>query len=85
MVEELSKLIYEMQTNKPIDALVDSVGNADIWNKHLEQEQEDENNPAWFSSACLWVECYMYRMITQAINMAGVSQLKGLDYFRQQK
>jgi len=85
VVEELSKLRYEMQTNKPIVALVDSVGNAAIWNKYLEQQKEEENNPAWFSSAWLWVECYMYRRITQAINLTGVAQLKGLDYFRQQK
>eukprot|EP00092_Neocalanus_flemingeri_P068092 GFUD01083156.1.p1 GENE.GFUD01083156.1~~GFUD01083156.1.p1 ORF type:complete len:451 (-),score=169.54 GFUD01083156.1:83-1435(-) len=87
VVEELSKLRYEMQTNKPILALVDGVGNAAIWNKFLEQQQTNENmnSPSWFSSAWLWVECYMYRRITQAVNLTGVPQLKGLDYFRQQK
>jgi len=85
VVEELSKLRYEMQTSKPIVDLVDGVGNADVWNDYLKDQKINEKNPSWFSSAWLWVECYMYRRITQALNMTGVEQLKGLDYFRQQK
>jgi len=85
VVEELSKLRYEMQTNKHITALEDSVGNSSVWNKYLEQQQEKETNCSWFSSAWLWVECYMYRRITQAVQRTGVDQLQGLDYFRQQK
>merc|ERR1711936_291741 len=85
VVEELSKLRYEMQTNKPILPLVDRVGNAETWNKYLELEKEKESNPSWFTSAWLWVECYMYRRITQALNLTGVPQLLELDYFRQQK
>jgi len=85
VVEELSKLRYEMQTSKPIVDLVDGVGNADVWNDYLKDQKMNEKNPSWFSSAWLWVECYMYRRITQALNMTGVEQLKGLDYFRQQK
>lgn len=85
VVEELSKLRYEMQTNKSIVDLVDGVGNASVWNKYLKDEKERESNPAWFSSAWLWVECYMYRRITQALNLTQVTQLQGLDYFRQQK
>merc|ERR1711936_413916 len=80
VVEELSKLRYEMQTNKPILPLVDGVGNAETWNKYLELEKEKESNPSWFTSAWLWVECYMYRRITQAVNMTGVPQLMELDY-----
>jgi len=85
VVEELSKLRYEMQTSKPIVDLVDGVGNADVWNDYLKDQKMNEKNPSWFSSAWLWVECYMYRRITQALNITGVEQLKGLDYFRQQK
>lgn len=85
VVEELSKLRYEMQTNKPIIDLVDGVGNAAVWNTYLKDQKESESNPAWFSSAWLWVECYMYRRIAQAINLTGVHQLQGFDYFRQQK
>jgi len=85
VVEELSKLRYEMQTNKPIVDILDGVGNAGVWNEYLKEQKSKENNPSWFNSAWLWVECYMYRRITQALNMTGVEQLKGLDYFRQQK
>jgi len=85
VVEELSKLRYEMQTSKPIVDIVDGIGNCNVWNDYLKEQKVNEKNPSWFSSAWLWVECYMYRRITQALNMTGVEQLKGLDYFRQQK
>lgn len=85
VVEELSKLRYEMQTSKPIVDIVDGIGNCNVWNDYLKEQKVNEKNPSWFSSAWLWVECYMYRRITQALNMTGVEQLKGLDYFGQQK
>jgi len=85
VVEELSKLRYEMQTNKPITALENTMRDATVWNKYLEQQQEKETNCSWFNSAWLWVECYMYKRITQAVHRTGVDKLQGLDYFRQQK
>ena len=76
VVEELSKLRYEMQTSKPIVDIVDGIGNCNVWNDYLKEQKVHEKNPSWFSSAWLWVECYMYRRITQALNMTGVEQLK---------
>lgn len=76
VVEELSKLRYEMQTSKPIVDIVDGIGNCNVWNDYLKEQKVNEKNPSWFSSAWLWVECYMYRRITQALNMTGVEQLK---------
>ena len=44
-----------------------------------------EKNLSWFSLAVLLVECFMHRRITKTLNMIGLVQLKGLEYFRQQK
>ena len=44
-----------------------------------------EKNLSWFSLAWLLVECCMHRRITKALNIIGVVQLNGPDYFRQQK
>jgi len=85
VVEELSKLRYEMQTNKPIVEITDGMGNANVWNSFLNEQKKAENNPSWYSSAWLWVECYMYRRISQALNMTGVEKLRTFDFFRQQK
>jgi len=85
VVEELSKLRYEMQTDKPIVDIVDDTGNALVWNDYLKKQKNSENNPTWYRSAWLWVECYMYRRISQALNLTGVKQLRNLDFFEQQK
>ena len=76
VVEELSKLRYEMQTDKPIVALEDQTGSAGVWNSYLQQHQKSEERPSWFSSAWLWVECYMYRRVLQSLNLTGVQQLR---------
>ena len=76
VVEELSKLRYEMQTNKPIVEITDGMGNANVWNSFLNEQKKAESNPSWYSSAWLWVECYMYRRISQALNMTGVEELR---------
>ena len=61
VVEELSKLRYEMQTDKPITHIIDNNGNAGVWNEYIENVKTSEERPSWFTSAWLWVECYMYR------------------------
>ena len=76
VVEELSKLRYEMQTDKPIVPIEDSVGNAAVWNKYLQARQTEEERPSWFSSAWLWVECYMYRRVLQSLNLTGIQKLR---------
>ena len=76
VVEELSKLRYEMQTDKAIVPIEDGTGNAGVWNTYLEDRQREEERPSWFSSAWLWVECYMYRRVLQSLNLTGVPQVR---------
>jgi len=85
VVDELSKLRYEMQTNKPITPLLPLENDVDseVWNSYLNKQNESIENLTWYSGAWLWVECYMYRRIHQAIN--SIKPLRGLDCFRAMK
>jgi len=84
VVEELSKLRYEMQTNKPIVPLVDSLTCSKAWNAYLAAVGEREGTVAWFSSSWMLTECYMYRRIAQALALSTPA-LHSFDVFRQQK
>ena len=74
--QELSKLRYEMQTDKPIIEITDNTGNAQVWNDYLQKHKKLEERPSWYSSAWLWVECYMYRRVQQSLNLTQVEKLR---------
>nr|XP_057912440.1 damage-control phosphatase ARMT1 [Doryrhamphus excisus] len=66
----LSKLRNELQTDKPIVALNDGLADADSWNRYLLRQQGlqgDQEVVSWFKSPWLFVECYMYRKIQEAL------------------
>ncbi|TRY57055.1 hypothetical protein DNTS_023958 [Danionella cerebrum] len=68
----LSKLRNELQTDKPVLALTDGVGDTEAWNEYLSRQQELMDNGelvSWFKSPWLYVECYMYRRIQEALYM----------------
>lgn len=80
----VSKLRNEVQTNKEIIPLTDSHRDVEVWNKYLKDVTEKENQaPKWFLSPWLYVECYMYRRIQEAVFNCKV--LKDLDVFEEQK
>lgn len=60
----IKNLRYEMQTNKPIVPLVDSLPCSKAWNAYLAAVGEREGTVAWFSSSWMLTECYMYRRLT---------------------
>ena len=65
-----------MLTDKPITAISDDTGNAQVWNDYLEQQRKLEEKPSWFTSCWMWVECYMYRRMLQSLNLTRVPYLK---------
>jgi len=84
VVEKLSQLRYEMQTDKPISSLEDDIGNKHVWNEYLDMRKIEEGGVcSWYKSAWMWVECYMYRRVFSALHQ--VPQLRGFDYFQSQK
>ncbi|KAJ0026828.1 hypothetical protein NQD34_017828 [Periophthalmus magnuspinnatus] len=66
----LSKLRNEVQTDKPILELTDGLRDVDSWNQYLQRHQTVQGGKeavSWFKSPWLYVECYMYRRIQEAI------------------
>ncbi|XP_064603602.1 damage-control phosphatase ARMT1-like [Liolophura sinensis] len=80
----MSKLKNEVQTNKHVIALEDDGSDTAIWNQYLDEETAKHREaPCWFKSAWLYVECYMYRRIKEAVHLSKL--LKTLDVFCDQK
>ncbi|KAG7508038.1 hypothetical protein JOB18_001411 [Solea senegalensis] len=66
----LSKLRNEVQTDKPLLALTDDLQDTETWNQYMQRHQGlqgDQGSVSWFKSAWLYVECYMYRRIQEAV------------------
>ncbi len=66
----LSKMRNELQTDKPILALTDGLQDTESWNQYLLEHQRlqgDKESVSWFKSPWLYVECYMYRRIQEAL------------------
>lgn len=66
----LSKLRNEVQTDKPLLELMDGLSDTESWNQYMQRQQRqlgDQELVSWFKSPWLYVECYMYRRIQEAI------------------
>lgn len=68
VIAKLSKLRYEMKTNKPLMQIEDDRPDAQIWNNTIKESKSlvDQDKIASFTGAWLIVECYMYRKIYEA-------------------
>jgi len=83
VVEQLSKLRYEMQTNKELIEITDNHDNSKVWNSYLTREKEEGEGVTWFTGSWMWVECYMYRRVFQSLFQ--INELRSFDFFRHQK
>ncbi|XP_032398161.1 damage-control phosphatase ARMT1 [Etheostoma spectabile] len=66
----LSKMRNELQTDKPVLPLIDTLQDTEHWNQYLQKQQKlqgEEESVSWFKSSWLYVECYMYRRIQEAL------------------
>lgn len=68
-IGELSKLKYEIQTNKPFSKLRGNSWDAEQYNKYLEQQSTIVEHPAFYNAIWLHSECYMYRRIREAFEL----------------
>ena len=68
VIAKLSKLRYEMKTNKPLMQMEDDRLDVQIWNNTIKESKSlvDQDKIASFTGAWLIVECYMYRKIYEA-------------------
>jgi len=79
----LSQLRYEVMTNKPAALLRDSLSDQPAWNAELKKRAAKGDPLTWFDSDWLWMECYMYRRMQEAVAMCKL--LKDLDLFQDSK
>lgn len=77
----ISKLKYELQTDKPFRRLEDDGSDAGVWNDFIESLSEDRNS--YYSSVWLHAECYLYRRL-KSMFLHSVT-LRTFDYFGHQK
>jgi damage-control phosphatase, subfamily III len=59
---KLSKLKYELQTNKNFTPITGDRPDVASWNQFIEELEKSEAN-AYFSAVWLYAECYLYRQI----------------------
>ncbi|KAM9311008.1 damage-control phosphatase ARMT1 [Gastrophryne carolinensis] len=80
-----SKLRNEMQTDKLILPLTDHQPDTHLWNRYLDSQKSlpSAEEPSWFRSPWLYVECYMYRRIQEG--MALSPPICNFDVFHELK
>lgn len=85
IVNKLSGLKYELQTNKKLLPLDDGQVDTEVWNKYIKETNSlvPGSDLAYFTGAWLLCECYMYRRIFQAFVTSNL--YKDYDPFSDQK
>lgn len=76
IIEELAKLKYELQTNKPMTPFTSDLPETSIWNDFL---KELGSEPCWFDVCWLYAECYLYRRMREIFYLS--TYFKNLDPF----
>ncbi|KAK4873328.1 hypothetical protein RN001_015357 [Aquatica leii] len=76
VIGEISKLKYELQTNKPMRNIMGTAPDADHYNLCIAKQ----SNITYFTSVWLFAECYMYRRIKEIFELT--QHLQAYDLFR---
>lgn len=86
VIESLSCLRYELQTDKPYKLLLDQGEDVEIWNNTIKELQATlgEDNCTWFKGPWLFGECYLYRRIREAM-LSCKTDMKNYDPFEKSK
>ena len=81
----VSKLRNELQTSKSLIPVEDNRSDAKAWNDYLrEVTDRDGEEPSWFISPWLYVECYMYRRVQEAVEKRQV-KIVSFNYINRPK
>ena len=69
VIGRLSKLRYEVQTDKAVLPLQSQAADVDVWNAELAVQTQSSQGraPTWYSATWLYLECYMYRAINDYV------------------
>lgn len=80
IVEELARLKYEVQHDRPLTPIRDDgLPDVAIYNKELEQL----GNPSWLNVSWLFSECYLFRRMSTSFSLS--KYWKNYDVFARQK
>lgn len=68
VLAQLSKLRYELQTDKPMEPIL-SGDDLQAWGSVFERYRQKfkGENPKWFAVSWLFAECFMYRKIMEIL------------------
>ncbi|XP_049818677.1 damage-control phosphatase ARMT1 isoform X2 [Aethina tumida] len=83
IIGDLSKLKYEIQTNKPLQKLFGQENDVKHYNNYIEKCASEEGRATHYHTVWLLAECYMYRRIREIF--LSRSLLKDYDYFYKNK
>ncbi|CAH0546201.1 unnamed protein product [Brassicogethes aeneus] len=83
IIGDISKLKYEIQTNKPLEKIPGTDLEAMAYNQCIDKCAVDCGNVTHFSCIWLLAECYMYKRIKEAFITRP--SFKDYDYFLSQK
>ncbi|XP_050325028.1 damage-control phosphatase ARMT1-like isoform X1 [Bactrocera neohumeralis] len=81
IIGSISKLKYQLQTDKALEPFEGNEPDIEIWNSFI-QNMDEENN-SFFKTCWLYAECYMYRRLSSFFENSKT--LKSFDYFAKQK
>lgn len=79
-IGEISKLKYQLQTDKPMHEIPGDESDQYEWNRLV---KEIEPNNSYFSAIWLYAECYIYRRLKSIFSES--QSLKDFDYFENSK
>ncbi|GAB0090165.1 Protein-glutamate O-methyltransferase [Sergentomyia squamirostris] len=81
VIGNISKLKYELQTDKPFKVLEGNDTDQAVWNSFIDNLPEMKKS--YFSGIWLHAECYLYRRLRAIFE--DTTTLTEFDYFRKQK
>ncbi|GJQ87200.1 hypothetical protein Trydic_g12552 [Trypoxylus dichotomus] len=83
VIAEIGKIKVEIQNNKPMRTLIGDAPDIKLYNKALVLQSVKVSFPTYFNANWLFIECYMYRRIMEAIDQTKI--LKSMDPYQFQK
>ncbi|KAI9206687.1 uncharacterized protein BJ171DRAFT_17478 [Polychytrium aggregatum] len=83
VVQRIAGLKYNLQRNKTLPDIQDQGDDAAAWNEALGLLQASGLPPTWFDGPWLFVECYMYRAVREALLLTP--EWSSYDPFQSQK
>lgn len=80
---EISKLKYEIQTNKPLTNLSSKETDAQQFNEYIAIKASEDGRVTYFNTVWLLAECYIYKRLRDIFT--STNTLKDFDYFQSSK